>query len=46
MDPPKNMDDETKKFLYDEDQEEIIRGNIDKNINASSRLTAITQSNE
>lgn len=44
MDPPSNMDEKTKKFLYndDDEREDIIRRNTDKNINASQRYTQVT----
>lgn len=47
MEPPSNMDAETKKFLYDDEQDEsAVRRLSNKNINASERLTQITNSNE
>jgi hypothetical protein len=42
MDPPSNMDEQTKKFLYDEETDEAARRLSDKNINASHRQTNIT----
>jgi hypothetical protein len=43
MDPPSNIDEETRKFLEnDEDEREIIRKNTEKAINASQRYTHTT----
>lgn len=48
MDPPSNMDEQTKKFLYndDDEREEINRRNTDKNINASQRYTQVTSGDQ